>query len=178
MLFSEATKKHKRHKRAIGTNDLRRKPNSFLIYEENQTLLDLRRPNSFSCFFVPFLWLHLSQHFTRDDDSLNLGGPFSDRAQLRVAPVLLGWIVFRVTIPAVDLDRFFANMNAHFGCKELGHRRFFRRLLALILHPRSAIHQKSRSVDLRCHVCQLELDCLKLGDWFSKLLTLFCITHG
>src|ERR1700754_3422444 len=80
-----ATKRHKSHKRI------------------NQ--------NSF-CAFCAFLWLHLSQHFTSDDYPLNLRRPFANRAQLRVAPVFLRWIVFGVPVSAVHLDRFFANMNA------------------------------------------------------------------
>src|SRR6185503_1738977 len=63
--------------------------------------------------FLCLLWLKGSQDLTGDDDALDLGGPFSDRAELRVAPVFLRRIVFRVPVPAVDLDRLLANLHTH-----------------------------------------------------------------
>src|SRR6185369_2382548 len=79
---------------------------------------------------------NLSQQLARDDDPLDLRSSFSDRAELRVAPVFLRRVIFRVTIPAVYLDRLLANFHTHLRRIQLRHRRLFRRLLACILHPR------------------------------------------
>src|SRR5438132_5900520 len=104
----------------------------------------------------------LPQYLARYDDALYLRSSFADRAKLRVAPVFLRRVIFRVAIAAMNLDRFLANAHAYLRSEELGHRRFFGCLLALVLHPGGAIHQQPRGIDLRGHVRQLELDGLKL----------------
>ena len=77
----------------------------------------------------------------------------------------------------MDLNCFLANAHADFGSKQLGHRRFFGGPLPIVLHRCGSIHQQPRGIDLRRHVGQFELDCLKFANGFAELLALSRITE-
>ena len=77
----------------------------------------------------------------------------------------------------MDLNCLLANAHTDFGSKQLGHRRFFGGPLPVVLHRCGSVHQQPRGIDLRRHVGQLELDCLKFANGFAELLSLARITQ-
>src|SRR5687767_2850598 len=61
------------------------------------------------------------QYMPRDDEPMNLAGPFSDGHQAGVAVNPLDRIFTRVPVPAVDLDGVAANTFCHFGGEHFRH---------------------------------------------------------
>ena len=62
------------------------------------------------------------QQLARDHHPLYLAGPFPNRTQLRIAPILFSRIILDEAVTAVNLDRLFGDAHSHFACVELRHR--------------------------------------------------------
>src|SRR5258706_15712039 len=56
----------------------------------------------------------LLQQLSCNHQPLNLAGPFADRAELHVAVILLGWIIFDETVPTVNLHAFVGALHGDF----------------------------------------------------------------
>jgi hypothetical protein len=59
----------------------------------------------------------LLQNFPSNDNALNLRSTFTNRAELRVAPVFFSRVVFRVTVATMYLNGVLANLDANFRCE-------------------------------------------------------------
>src|SRR5205823_3123912 len=118
-----------------------------------------------------------AENLLSDDEPLNLRRALADGAELGVAPVFFGWVIFRVAVAAVNLYGLLADPDGDLRGVELRHRRLFSHLLPRVLQSRCAVGQKARGVYLRRHVCELELDGLKLGDGLAELFALLRVAH-
>src|ERR1700678_1054261 len=74
------------------------------------------------------------QQLPRNHQPLNLAGAFANGAQLHVAVILLGRIVFDEAVSAMNLYAFIGASNGHFAGVMLRHRWFQRGLHAYIFH--------------------------------------------
>src|SRR6185295_6332661 len=91
-----------------------------------------------------------------DHETLDLGGAFEDRVDLRVSVPPFDRVLAGVAISAEDLDRLFRHLHCDLAGLQLRHRTLARdELLAVASHPRSAPHEQASGVDLDLHVREL-----------------------
>src|SRR5262245_23030671 len=109
---------------------------------------------------------------------LHFARPLADRAELGIAPVFFGRIIFGVAVPAVNLNRLFGYLDRDLRGVELGHRRLLSRLALVVFHPCGAQCEQSRGVDLHGHVGEFELDSLEVEYRLAKLFALLRVFQG
>src|SRR5262245_1479338 len=109
---------------------------------------------------------------------LHFARPLADRAELGIAPVFFGWIIFGVAVTTVNLNRLFGDPDRDLRGVKLGHRRLLRRLALVVFHPCGAQCEQSRGVDLHGHVCEFELDSLEVEYGLAELFALLRIFQG
>ena len=110
-----------------------------------------------------------------DNHPLNLGSSLADQQQRRVAVEPLNLILLRVAVAAVNAERLLNAEAAGLGGEELRHSSFHLGALAGVLEAGGADRKQPRCLNLRCHVGELELDCLVLADRLAEALALLAV---
>src|SRR5688572_8762821 len=106
----------------------------------------------------------------RDDQPLDLAGPFANRCELHVAEELLRRIVLDEAVPPEDLDPVLRHTHGNLTRIQLGHGGLQRRPAALVLHRCGPIRQQPRSLDASAVVDELCPDALEGADRLAELL--------
>src|SRR6185437_15859826 len=135
--------------------------------------------------FRPSELLLFTQELAGNDHSLDFASAFADGAELYVAVILFGRVVLDEAVATMNLDGFIGHADGHFSGVELGHAGLTcdARLVARTLgncaigEPRSAVRQQARGLYLRCHVRELELNGLKIGDGLAELFAFLGVAH-
>src|SRR5436190_8746732 len=102
---------------------------------------------------------HLAQDLVRS---------LADDHEHRVAVEALDLVLDRQAVAAEDAHRLLRAEDAGFRAGELGHRRLEVAALAAVEHSRRALDQLLRTLDLRRHVGELQLDRLVLPDRLAE----------
>src|SRR5262249_41360661 len=113
---------------------------------------------------MPSAYLHPADR-AGYDEPLDLARPLEDRVDLRVAVHALDGVLARVAVAAEDLDRALGAPDRDLAGLELAHRALgVRERAAGAAHPRGAVDEQARGVDLHLHVGERERDRLVLDD--------------
>src|SRR5665213_3590683 len=104
-----------------------------------------------------------------DHHALHLVGAFADLEDLLVAVEPRDRVLVHEAVTAVDLQCGIRGAIREQAGIELGLCRRERERLAVVLEPGGAVDELAAGLDLRRHVRELELDCLKLRDRLAEL---------
>src|SRR6185295_51816 len=105
-------------------------------------------------------------------DALDVGRPFVDLGDARVAEQALDLEVIRIARAAVDLEALVRAEVRGARRQELRLRGRLRAALLAIAQPRGLEHEQARSIQLGRHVGELPLDRLEVRDRLAELLAL------
>ena len=120
----------------------------------------------------------LFQQSAGDSHSLNFAGTFVDLSDLRIAHHTFYFVLSGVTIAAVQLYSLGGNFHSNFCSVQFCLCSFYGvGLLSSLCHS-SLVNQKLSSLNLGCHISQLELCILECTDRTAKLLSFFYICNG
>src|SRR5436190_1368578 len=111
----------------------------------------------------------------RDEPQLHLRGALDDRELLGVPVVELRQMVFHVPGGAEHLQGLSRDLHRQLGGVVLRHRQERDVLLgeqAAVGHPRGAVGEQPRGLDLGCELGDLPLDALEVGDRLTERLAL------
>src|SRR5918911_4693751 len=100
-----------------------------------------------------------------DDDALQFVGTLANDEERRVAVEALDGKFLGIAVAAVNAHRLEAATDGGFGSEQLCHAGLHVAALAAVIGLRRALDEQARSLDLRRHVGELELDRLVLADW-------------
>src|SRR5579875_363415 len=112
------------------------------------------------------------QHPGSNHEPLDFTGAFVNFCDARVAIVAFDRIFTAVTVAAVNLNSLVRHTRGYFGGKKFCNGSFHGKSGAGVFLPRGFTHEQTRSVNLRGHVGEHELNGLKVGDGTAKGLAL------
>src|SRR5438128_204576 len=119
-----------------------------------------------------------AENRTRDDEPLDLGGPFVDFRDALIPVQLPHHVILDESVAAVNLNRGVDGSMGRLRREELRDARFVRVPLPTIFQVRGAVGQQPGRVDFRRHVRELPLDRLEIRDLLSERLPFLRVLRG
>src|SRR5215469_4043783 len=131
-----------------------------------------------NCWFSPSPIELRTQRPGRDDQALDFAGTFVNLRDAGVAVGAFNRVFAAVAVAAMDLHGFVRDTGGHFAGEKFCHGGVHAEPRAGVLLPGGLADQQASSVNLRGHVGQHELNCLKLSDGMTEGEAFFRIFQG
>src|SRR5687768_9853600 len=115
---------------------------------------------------------HSTEDLSGNDHALDLAGSFSDGTQFNVAIELLDREILNEPVSTVNLNGLVGHSHRDLSREELRDGRLFGGPGPFLFEVCCLKGQEAGGLNLRSHVCKLELNRLELRDGAAKLLSL------